>query len=424
MVEQLRDVGLEATRDKVDIGYSARRAVFASVGAEIVRRHVGTVMTRRPLEIGQRAEQELLRDLVDAALGLWEYNLIQKIGAGTSSNIQVLGTEKIIIEHVSGKRSAVKSVFGSVKEMQEWVRRIARTFGSGESFDRAQPSVDLYLPPGVRFNAAFEENYGCVVSLRFTNFDIQSLKSLVQLGSLSLDEAAFLRACVLSRQNVVISGATNSGKTTLMRSMLAETPPFETIVTIEDSQELELNKFVGPEVAVFQMLEQQANIDGHGAVSSSFLFRSSLRMRPDRTVVGESRGPVVLEFLQAINSGQDGAMTTLHATGPQAMVTRMVRCADGEASHEAVVADIRTGLDFVVQVDRNEVTGKRYLTGIYQVDPTHEPEPRVRFTDIFSGDGSAPSRFVTNPVGSAARKLKAVGWEQPLAAVQPVMRSV
>ncbi len=424
MVEQLRDDGLEATREKVDLGYEGRRAVFVSVAAEIVRRHIGTVMTRRPLEVGQNAERELLKDLVDAALGLWEYNQIQKIGAGTSSNIQVLGTKKIVIEHTSGKRTAIGSVFSTVKEMQEWVRRIARTFGNGESFDRAQPSVDLYLPPGVRFNAAFEENYGCVVSLRFTNFDIQSLKSLVQLGSLSPDEASFLRACVLARQNVVISGATNSGKTTLMRAMLAETPPFETIVTIEDSQELELDKFVQPDVAVLQMLEQQANIDGHGEVSSSFLFRSSLRMRPDRTVVGESRGPVVLEFLQAINSGQDGAMTTLHATGPQAMVTRMVRCADGEASHAAVVADIRTGLDFVVQIDRNEDSGKRYLSGIYQVDPTHEPEPRIRFTDIFSGDGAGPSKFVTNPVGFAGRRLRAVGWEQPLPATQPVMRSV
>ena len=419
MVKALREEGLEATRQKVDLGYEGRRALFASAGLNIIRRHVGSAMTSRPIEHSEAAERALLKDLVDAALGLWELNQIQKIGEGVASNIQVLGDQKIVVERNTGERFATRSVFGSVKDMQEWVRRISRTFGNGEPFDHSQPSVDLYLPGGIRYNASFEENFGCVVSLRFTNFTIESLKSLVDLGSLSPDEAALLKACVLARLNVVVSGATNSGKTTLLRTMLAETPPFETIVTIEDSQELELDKFVGPDVTVLQMLERRANIDGHGAVSSSDLFQASLRMRPDRTLVGECRGPVVSEFLQAINSGQDGAMTTLHATGPQAMVTRMVSCADGRASRNAVVADIRTGLDIVVQIFRDERSGKRFLSGIYQVDSSHEQDSTVRFTDLFVGSGTSPSRFVTRPSGSVGRRLDAVGWAPPVTGAPP-----
>ncbi|HEY3474577.1 MAG TPA: CpaF family protein, partial [Anaerolineales bacterium] len=226
--------------------------------------------------------------------------------------------------------------------------------------------VDARLPDGSRVNAVIRPVSidGPSITIRKFKKDKLSIQQLIDFGSLNSQMAEFIRACVLAHLNIVISGGTGSGKTTLLNVLSSFIPEEERIITIEDAAELQLQQ-----EHVLRMETKVANTDGRGAVSIRDLVRNSLRMRPDRIVVGECRGGEALDMLQAMNTGHDGSLTTLHANSPRDAISRMetmVLMAGMDLPLKVVRQQISSAVDLIIQQTRLK-DGSRKVTAITEV---------------------------------------------------------
>ena len=229
------------------------------------------------------------------------------------------------------------------------VRLVAR---AGRRLDDASPMVDARLADGSRLNVVLPPLApdGPLLTLRRFAAIPFTLGDLVERGSLTADDAALLRVCVLTRRTIVIAGGTSSGKTTLLGALATEIPSTERIVTVEDAAEL---RFERPHRVRLEV--RQANVEGRGSVSIRELVRNALRMRPDRLIVGEVRGGEALDMLQALNSGHAGSLTTVHANAPADALRRietMALMGDVELPHRAVREQVASAVDLVVQLVR------------------------------------------------------------------------
>jgi pilus assembly protein CpaF len=226
--------------------------------------------------------------------------------------------------------------------------------------------VDARLPDGSRVNAIIPPCAVDGASLTIRKFRKEKLKmaQLIEANSLMQSMADFLRACVLGRLNIIISGGTGSGKTTFLNVLSGFIPEDERIVTIEDAAELQLQQD-----HVVRLETKLASVDGHGAVSVRELVRNSLRMRPDRIVVGECRGGEALDMLQAMNTGHDGSLTTIHANSPRDALSRLetlVLMAGMDLPLKIVRQQISSAVDVIVQMSRFR-DGTRKITAISEV---------------------------------------------------------
>jgi pilus assembly protein CpaF len=226
--------------------------------------------------------------------------------------------------------------------------------------------VDARLPDGSRVNAVIRPVSidGPSITIRKFKKDKLSIQQLIQFGSLTSHMAEFVRACVLAHLNIVISGGTGSGKTTLLNVLSSYIPEEERIITIEDAAELQLQQ-----EHVLRMETKVANTDGRGSVTIRDLVRNSLRMRPDRIVVGECRGGEALDMLQAMNTGHDGSLTTLHANSPRDALSRletMVLMAGMDLPLKVVRQQISSAVDLIIQQTRLK-DGSRKVTAITEV---------------------------------------------------------
>jgi pilus assembly protein CpaF len=232
--------------------------------------------------------------------------------------------------------------------------------------DADTPTVDARLPDGSRVNAVVRPVSidGPSITIRKFRKDKLSIQQLIDYGSLTPHMAEFIRACVLAHLNIVISGGTGSGKTTLLNVLSSFIPEEERIITIEDAAELQLQQD-----HVLRMETKVPNVDGRGAVSIRDLVRNSLRMRPDRIVVGECRGGEALDMLQAMNTGHDGSLTTLHANSPRDAISRMetmVLMAGMDLPLKVVRQQISSAVDLIIQQTRLK-DGSRKVTAITEV---------------------------------------------------------
>ena len=236
----------------------------------------------------------------------------------------------------------------------------------GRRIDESSPMVDARLPDGSRVNAVIPplSLSGPLVTIRKFSKKRLEPTDLVKLGTLTTETVEFLQRCVLAQLNVLISGGTGSGKTTLLNAMSTSIPDSDRIVTIEDAAELRLNQR-----HVLRLEARPKNIEGEGEIPIRELVRNSLRMRPDRIIVGEVRGPEAIDMLQAMNTGHDGSLCTVHANAPRdalARIETMVLMAGFDLPMRAIRQQVASALDLIVHLERVD-DGSRRVTAITEV---------------------------------------------------------
>ncbi len=294
------------------------------------------------------------------------------------SEIMVVGRDRIYIEKDGVVQNTGRSFF-SDEIVESVIERIITPIG--RRIDRSQPLVDARLPDGSRVNAVINplSLSGPVLTIRkFARIPF-TIDDLIQRRTMSRRAARFLQACVLGRKNIMISGGTGSGKTTTLNVLSNFIPDRERIVTIEDSAELQLQQ-----EHLVRMETRPANIEGRGAYTIRDLVRNALRMRPDRLIVGEVRGPEALDMLQAMNTGHDGSLSTVHANNPQDTMLRletMVLMAV-EMPVRAIRDQMVAALDVVVQIARLS-DGSRRVTHVSQVVGVDPESGSIILEDIF-----------------------------------------
>lgn len=285
--------------------------------------------------------------------------LAQVVTTGVT-DVLVNGPGEIWVDGPEGLRRVTVAGLDSETRVRALAQRLAAA--GGRRLDEAAPFVDARLPGGVRMHAVLPAlaPSGTHISLRIPAGIAMSLPDLVRAGSVSsgIDEA--LRRMVIDRCGFVISGATGSGKTTVLGAVLALVPPTERLVLVEDSAELMIDH---PHVVALE--SRPANVEGAGSIGLDVLVRQALRMRPDRIVVGECRGAEVRDLLAALATGHCGA-TTVHAAGPAEVVSRIAGLAEAAGlDPRAAAAALRSGVRALVHVDRD--ARGRYVAGVWQL---------------------------------------------------------
>lgn len=281
----------------------------------------------------------------------------------TISDILVNSYANIYIER-RGKLEKTAISFKDDEHLMRVIERIVSTVG--RRIDEAQPMVDARLTDGSRVNAIIPPLSidGPVLSIRRFGADPLKMPQLIENGALTREIAMLFEMCVKARLNIIISGGTGAGKTTLLNALSAYIPVDERIVTIEDSAELQLQQ---PHVV--RLETRPPNIEGKGEVTQRDLVRNALRMRPDRIVVGEVRGGEAIDMLQAMNTGHDGSLTTIHANTPRDTLARletMIQMTGMRLSDRAMRQQIASAVDIVIQVARL-TDGTRRITSISEI---------------------------------------------------------
>lgn len=279
------------------------------------------------------------------------------------TEIMVNGPNRVYIEK-KGKLQVAPIIFANNDHLLKIVDRIIRPLG--RRIDRKWPLVDARLPDGSRVNAIIPPCAIDGVTITIRKFSKNKLKveDLIRFGSMTPEMAEFLRACVVSRLNVIVSGGTGSGKTTLINVLSNYIPYHERVVTIEDSAELQLIQD-----HVVRLEAKPADIDGSGRVAIRDLVINALRMRPERIIIGECRGGETLDLLQAMNTGHDGSMSTLHANSPREAMSRMeTMCMMSGLDLPLIVIrnQMAASIDLVVQQSRLD-DGQRKITSITEI---------------------------------------------------------
>ncbi len=306
-------------------------------------------------------KEELIRDVLNEALGLGPLEIY--LSDETVSEIMVNSPTQVYVER-QGRLQKVDKAFSSAQAVLGIIERIVAPLG--RHIDESSPMVDARLADGSRVNAVIPPLAlkGPTITIRKFKKDLLGAQDLIGFGTLTAQMGDFLDTCVKQRKNIVISGGTGSGKTTLLNILSGYIPVDERIVTIEDAAELQLNQdhWVALEA-------RPSNIEGKGQITIRDLVRNSLRMRPDRIVIGECRGGEALDMLQAMNTGHDGSLTTLHANAPRDALSRletMVLMSGMELPIRAIREQIANAVNVIVQQTRF-ADGTRKVTNISEV---------------------------------------------------------
>lgn len=326
--------------------------------------------------VSSSSRQLIIKQITDEVLGLGPLEPL--LADHSVSDILVNGHASVYVERF-GKLQRTDVRFRDDQHLLNIIDRIVSSLG--RRIDESSPLVDARLKDGSRVNAIIPPLAidGPSVSIRRFAVDLLNTESLIQVGTLTPAIALLLKAIVRGRLNVLISGGTGSGKTTMLNVLSSFIPHNERIVTIEDSAELQLQQ---PHVV--RLETRPSNIEGRGEVSQRELVRNSLRMRPDRIVIGEVRGAEALDMLTAMNTGHDGSLTTIHAnTARDALgrVENMVSMSGATFPIKAMRQQIASAIDVVIQLERQE-DGKRRLVSVQEINGM-EGEI-ITMTEIFS----------------------------------------
>lgn len=343
--------------------------------AEFMKQRLQEIYVQTRVSLPDDIRKQIFHDILDEMTG---FGPIQPLLDDPDvSEVMVNGPKKVFIEK-SGKLTKSGVTFDDDDHVARIIDRIILPLG--RRVDADSPTVDARLPDGSRVNAVIRPCSidGPCITIRKFKKDKLSIDQLIKFGSLTQNMAEFIRACVLAHLNIVISGGTGSGKTTLLNVLSSYIPENERIVTIEDAAELQLQQD-----HVLRLETKVANIDGKGSVTIRDLVRNSLRMRPDRIIVGECRGGEALDMLQAMNTGHDGSLTTLHANTPRDAISRletMVLMAGMDLPLKVVRQQISSAVDLIIQQTRLK-DGSRKVTAITEV--VGMEGDTVVMTDVF-----------------------------------------
>ena len=328
---------------------------------EFIQQRLQEAYVQTKVSLPEDLRKQIFHDILDELTG---FGPIQSLLDDEDvSEVMVNGPKKVFIEK-KGRLTKSAVTFDDDDHVLRVIDRIILPLG--RRVDADTPTVDARLPDGSRVNAVIRPVSidGPSITIRKFKKDKLSIQQLIDFGSLTSQMAEFIRACVLAHLNIVISGGTGSGKTTLLNVLSSFIPEEERIITIEDAAELQLQQD-----HVLRMETKVPNVDGRGAVSIRDLVRNSLRMRPDRIVVGECRGGEALDMLQAMNTGHDGSLTTLHANSPRDAISRMetmVLMAGMDLPLKVVRQQISSAVDLIIQQTRLK-DGSRKVTAITEV---------------------------------------------------------
>jgi pilus assembly protein CpaF len=309
-----------------------------------------------------RAERErLYEQIVSEILGLGPLEILLKEDSITE--IMVNGPKQIFVER-NGKLTRTNVTFESNEHLMRIIERIVAPLG--RRVDESSPTVDARLQDGSRVNVVIPpiSLVGPVVTIRKFFTDPLTVEDLIRFGSVSKELMLFLKGCVEAALNIIISGGTGTGKTTFLNILSGFIPRNDRIITIENAAELQLRQ-----EHVVTLESRPPNVEGKGAVTIRDLVINSLRMRPDRIVVGECRGPETLDMLQAMNTGHEGSMTTLHANNVREALSRietMTMMAGMELPHRAIREQVASAVDMIVQLSRMR-DGSRRVTTVAEV---------------------------------------------------------
>ncbi len=350
--------------------------------AERVRQAVSRILDDVGGHIADRSErQRILKEVVDEALGLGP--LEDFLEDDRVTEIMVNRRDDVWVE-ISGKLRKTDASFTDDAQLMGVIERIVAPIG--RRIDEKSPMVDARLKDGSRVNAVIPPLAldGPSITIRKFARDPFKVKDLVGFGSMTAEIADFLRACVQARLNIIISGGTGSGKTTLLNVMSSFIPAGERIVTVEDSAELQLKQ---PHLV--RLESRPANIEGEGEINIRDLVRNTLRMRPDRIVVGECRGPEAIDMLQAMNTGHDGSLTTIHSNSPRDCIARLetlVMFAGMDLPSRAIREQIGSAINIIVQQSRLS-DGSRKITQISELTGMEGQTITLQDIFVFRQDG-------------------------------------
>ncbi|MEX1071154.1 MAG: CpaF family protein [Anaerolineales bacterium] len=348
------------------------------------------------VELSAAARAQLFEEVIAGLGGLGRLQPL--IDDNSVTEIMVNGPANVFVER-AGKLEKSDVRFDTNEQVIELINNIIRPLGRTISFD--YPSVDARLPDGSRVNAIIPPVAidGPSITIRKFPKDRMGVKELVAFGSITENMAAFLDACVKSRLNIIISGGTGSGKTTLLNILSGFIPEKERIVTIEDAAELQLQQ-----EHVVRLEVKTADVGKDNEMNIRALVRNALRMRPDRIVVGEVRGAEALDMLQAMNTGHDGSLTTVHSNSPRDAVSRLetlVLMAGLDLPVKTVRQQIASAVDLIIQQSRF-TDGTRKVSYITEVAGMEGD--MITMTDVFTFEQTG-----TGAKGEVLGALKATG---------------
>jgi pilus assembly protein CpaF len=342
------------------------------------------VYSQTGLNLPTSLRSQIFRDVIDELTG---YGPIQSLLDDPEiTEVMVNGPNLVYIER-DGKLIKTNVSFESDEHIVKVIERIVLPLG--RRIDAESPTVDARLPDGSRVNAVIPPVAidGPSITIRKFSTEKLGINDLIGFGSITKSMVEFLEACVVARLNIIISGGTGSGKTTLLNILSSLIPESNRIVTIEDAAELQLQQ-----EHVVRLETQPADLDGHGKVTTRDLVKNSLRMRPDRIVVGEVRGGEALDMLQAMNTGHDGSLTTVHSNSPRDAISRLetlTLMSELALPVEVIRKQIASAVDLIVQQARLR-DGSRKVTAITEVAGMEGDT--VVLSDIFKFEQSSVSK--------------------------------
>ncbi|MGH1452647.1 MAG: CpaF family protein [Paracoccaceae bacterium] len=360
--ERIGDIKLELHKALLDnLNLSALEGATEQDLKSEIGSIVSEVLEEKGIVLNREDRTQLNQELYDEVRGLGPLETLLK--DDTVNDILVNGPQRIFVER-DGKLELTDITFKDEKHLLRIIDKIVSAVG--RRVDESNPYVDARLQDGSRFNAMVPPVAvdGSLVSIRKFKKEKLGIDDLVNFGAFSEEMAAYLQAAVATRLNVIVSGGTGSGKTTTLNALSSFIDNSERILTIEDTAELQLQQ-----IHVGRMESRPPNVEGKGAVTQRDCLRNALRMRPDRIIVGETRGEEVIDMLQAMNTGHDGSMTTIHANSARDGVSRlenMIAMAGIEMPLKAVRSQISSAVNLIVQASRLQ-DGSRRMTSITEI---------------------------------------------------------
>ncbi|MEY8830318.1 CpaF family protein [Sedimentitalea sp. XS_ASV28] len=420
--ERLGEIKIELHRSLLD---NLNLAALDRASETELRNEIGSIageiLEEQGIVLNREDRQTLNKELYDEVRGLGPLEAL--LQDDSINDILVNGPQQVFVER-NGRLELSEVTFKDERHLLRIIDKIVSAVG--RRVDESNPYVDARLADGSRFNAMVPPIAvdGSLVSIRKFRKDKLGIDDLVNYGAFSEEMAAYLQAAVATRLNVIVSGGTGSGKTTTLNALSSFIDNGERILTIEDTAELQLQQ-----THVGRMESRPPNVEGKGEVSPRDCLKNALRMRPDRIIVGETRGEEVIDMLQAMNTGHDGSMTTIHANSARDGISRlenMIAMAGIEMPLKAMRSQISSAVNLIVQVSRLQ-DGSRRMTSITEI--TGMEGDVISMQEIFryqrvglTPDNKIVGRFTATGVRSHfSERFRMWGYDLPAAIYEPTV---
>lgn len=420
--ERLQEIKLELHRELLE---NLNLAALETAAEKDLRAEIQEIANEtlqlRGIVLNREERSQLNQELFDEVTGLGPLEALLK--DETVSDILVNGPHQIFVER-EGKLQVSDITFKDEKHLMRIIDKIVSAVG--RRVDESNPYVDARLQDGSRFNAMVPPIAidGSLVSIRKFKKDKLGIDDLVQFGAFTEEMAAYLQAAVATRLNIIVSGGTGSGKTTTLNALSSFIDQSERILTVEDTAELQLQQS-----HVGRMETRPPNVEGKGEVTPRDCIKNALRMRPDRIIVGETRGEEVIDMLQAMNTGHDGSMTTIHANNARDGISRlenMIAMAGIEMPLKAVRSQIAGAVNLIVQASRLQ-DGSRRMTSITEITGMEGDVISMQEVFRFQRTGLTPENkiighFTATGVRSHfSERFRMWGYELPPSIYEPTL---